>query len=293
MKKQFLFIAFACASSLLKAQSVPNGGFENWTNQVLYEDPQYWTGMNILMAIGAPQSAIKSTDAHSGTYALRLKSILQDIDGDGQADTIPGMLMLGTIDLASGESVSGYPFTQRPDSLIGWYKLTSGTNSSFFINFSSSKWDAGSGMSETVGSAHFEGPVSSQYIRFSVPIDYSGNAAPDSIQLYISNSNDDSGITNELFLDDLSFVYNNTAGITENTTQVQLYPNPVTNQLKIRSDQPIVRISVKDIHGKQVFDQSGNMPVYQVETTGFTSGIYFCELYFSNGASERVKFLKQ
>ena len=72
MKKQVLFIAFAGALSTLNAQSFPNGGFENWTNQGTYEDPQYWTGMNMLTLFGAEETAIKSTQAHSGTYALKL-----------------------------------------------------------------------------------------------------------------------------------------------------------------------------------------------------------------------------
>lgn len=293
MKKQFLFISFICATSALNAQTFPNGGFENWVNHTLYEDPQYWSGTNSLSMFGADPSAIKSTDAHNGTYALKLKTSVSDIGGDGEMDTIPAILMLGTLDMVNDTEIIGYPFSHRPDSLVGWYKLSSPGNVPFQLEFSSSKWNAGSSSPETIGAAVFEGQASSNYIRFSIPINYLSNATPDSIQVFIINATDESVVTNELYLDDLGFVYNNTAGMTENTVQTEIYPNPVTNLLTVRSDQPVQRISVKDIHGKQLFEMTGNTELYQVETNQFTPGVYFCELYFPNGSSQRLKFLKQ
>ncbi|WP_300660036.1 T9SS type A sorting domain-containing protein [Fluviicola sp.] len=292
MKKQFLFISFIGATGALNAQSFPNGGFENWVNHTLYEDPQYWSGTNAISIFGADPSAIKSTDAHGGTYALKLKTSVSDVGGDGEMDTIPAVLMLGTIDMVNDTEIIGHPFSHRPDSLVGWYKLSSPGNVPFQLEFSSSKWNSGSGSPETVGAALFEGGASANYIRFSVPVNYLSNATPDSIQVFIINTTDESVVTNELYLDDLSFVYN-TLGITENTAQIELYPNPVTNQLTVQSDEPVQYISVKDIHGKQLFEMSGNTEIYQVETSHFTSGVYFCDLVFSNGSSKRLKFVKQ
>lgn len=296
MKKQFLFIAFACTTSLINAQSqpVPNGGFENWTNQGTFEDPQYWATMNLYTLAGAPATAIKSTDAHSGTYALKLKTVIAEVDGE--MDTIRGIALLGSIDLSSGESTTGQPFTQRPDSLVGWYKLTSVDNAPFIIYSKFSRRNTSTNTTEEIGETLFQGAANSNYVRFSVPIVYTNNQTPDSLQIIISNSLDSTVISNVLLLDDLKFVYNNasTAGIAENTVQIQLAPNPVVDQLHIQSDQPVERISVKDIHGKRVFDLSGNnSEYYQVETAHFSPGIYFCELYFSNGSSKQVKFMKE
>lgn len=293
MKKQFLFISFICATSALNAQTFPNGGFENWVNHTLYEDPQYWAGMNALSMLGADPSAIKSTDAHSGTYALKLKTSVSDIGGDGEMDTIPAIIMLGAMDMVNDTEIIGHPFNQRPDSLVGWYKLSSPGNVPFQLEFSSSKWNSNSNSQETVGVATFEGQASSNYVRFSIPINYVSSLTPDSIQVFVVNATDESVITNELFLDDLSFVSNAAAGIVENTAQIQIYPNPAANQLTVKSDQTVESISVKDIHGKQLFEMIGNTETYQIETSHFTSGIYFCELYFSNGSSRQLKFVKQ
>jgi hypothetical protein len=292
MKKRVLFIAFVGALSTLNAQTFPNGGFENWTSQVTYEDPQYWTGMNMMTMFGAEETAIKSTQAHSGTYALKLITSISDIGNDGEMDTLPGILMLGTADILNGTGTSGYAFTHRPDSLIGWYKLVSPDNSPFHMEFSSTKWDAGSGSPETIGAASYEGQASSTYKRFSVPITYSSSALPDTILCFIGTSTDGAA-GNEVYLDDLGFIYNSTAGLEEQTAQIRLFPNPVNTQLTVQSDQPIQQIFVKDIQGKQIFERNCNTEFYQLETGDLTPGVYFCELNFSNGSSQRLKFIKQ
>jgi hypothetical protein len=293
MKKQLLIIAFVGALSTLNAQSFPNGGFENWTNQGTYEDPQYWTGMNMMSMFGAEETAIKSTQAHSGTYALKLITSVSDIGNDGEMDTLPGILILGTSDILNGTGTTGYPFIHRPDSLVGWYKLISPDNDPFQLQISATKWDAGNASQETIGATYYQGQPSASYVRFSIPIVYTDNSIPDSIQAVIGNASNGSGVTNELYLDDLSFIYNSTAGLEEQTVQIRLYPNPVNAELFIQSDQPIQQIFVKDLHGKQVFEGKTNTEFYQLETGDLTPGVYFCELNFSNGLSQRLKFIKQ
>jgi len=293
MKKHVLFIAFVCAVSALNAQSFPNGGFENWTNQTTYEDPQYWTSMNMMTLFGAGETAIKSTQAHSGTYALKLVTSVSDIGGDGEMDTLPGILILGTSDIMNGTGTTGYPFTQRPDSLVGWYKLISPDNDPFQLQFSSSKWNAGSGSQETIGTAFYQGQPSSTYIRFSVPITYVDNSLPDSIQAFVGNATNGSGVTNELYLDDLSFVYNSTAGLEEQNTEIRLYPNPVSNQLFIQSDEPVQQVLLKDLNGNSLLEISGNTGNYRLDTDFLSPGVYFCELSFLDGSSKLVKFIKQ
>lgn len=293
MKKQVLFIAFIGALNTLNAQSFPNGGFENWTNQGTYEDPQYWTGMNMMSMFGAEETAIKSNQAHSGTYALKLITSVSDIGNDGEMDTLPGILMLGTTDILNGTGTSGYPFIHRPDSLVGWYKLTSPDNDPFQLQVSTTKWNSGNGSQETIGATYYQGQPSATYVRFSVPIVYADNSLPDSIQAYIGNASNGSGAGNELYLDDLSFIYNSTAGIQEQAAQIRIFPNPVNTQLSIQSDQPIQQLAVTDLQGKQIFAVKTNNEYYQLETGDLIPGVYFCKLNFSNGSSQRLKFIKQ
>lgn len=293
MKKHFLLLASIGATSFVNAQSVPNGGFETWVDQTVYEDPQYWSGMNALTMFGAEATAIKSTDAHSGTYALKLITSISDIGGDGEMDTLPGIIMLGTMDPMNGTSTTGYAFDQRPDSLVGWYKLISPTNVPFQLEFSSSKWNSNISSPETIGAASFAGQASSDYIRFSIPITYLESNNPDSIQIYLSNSNDAPAVDNELFIDDLSFVYNSTAGLKDLTSSFRLAPNPATTGLHIQSDLPMQQILIADLNGRVVFETSPLQLHYQVETATLSNGIYYCTIVFENGSSQQQKFIKQ
>jgi hypothetical protein len=72
-----------------------------------------------------------------------------------------------------------------------------------------------------------------------------------------------------------------------------MYPNPVNSLLTIQSDQPVARISVTDLQGKQLVEKSGNCENYQVETGSFSPGAYFCQLYFSDGTSKQLKFIRE
>lgn len=293
MKKHFLLLALLGATSFVNAQSIPNGGFETWIDYTFYEDPQNWSGMNAMGILGASPTAIKSTDAHSGNYALKLVTSVSDIGGDGEMDTLPGFIMLGNIDMMNGTGTPGAAFTHRPDSLVAWYKLTSTDNIPFQLIFTSTKWDATAQSATIISTATYEGNTSSNYVRFSTPITYSENDNPDTIQVYIANAAMGSGTGNQLFLDDLGFVYNTPAGLEERTSSFTLAPNPVTTTLGIQSDLPMQRIRIADLNGRTVFETSADQFHYQVETAAFSNGIYYCTIFFENGSSQQQKFIKQ
>ena len=293
MKKHFLLLALLGATSFANAQSIPNGGFETWVDYTFYEDPQNWSGMNIMTMAGASETALKSTDAHSGNYALKLVTSVSDMGGDGEMDTLPGIIMLGNVDLMSGTGTMGAAFTKRPDSLIGWYKLISTGNEPFQLQFSSTKWDAGTQSTETIGIADYQGNVSSSYVRFSIPITYMESGNPDTIQVYIGNSANGSGAGNQLFIDDLGFVFNTSAGLEEISSSFKLAPNPATTGLHIQSDLPMQQIRITDPNGRTVFETHADQFNYQVETAAFSNGIYYCTIVFENGSSQQQKFIKQ
>lgn len=292
MKKQFLLIGLLSASSFVNAQSFPNGGFENWTDFTLYEEPQNWSGMNIMSMFGADPTAQKSIDAHNGTYALKLTTSVSDLGGDGEMDTIPGIIMLGNVDMMSGSGTAGYAFTARPDSLIGWYKLTSPNNDPFMLQFTSTKWDNTNQTAETIATGIYTGTAQSNYVRFSMPINYLSTSTTDTIQVYIANAMNESGVDNQLFIDDLSFVYNSTASIVENDIQFNIAPNPVVNELKIASKEPMKEIRIQDINGQTLLVTDVNQMNATIQTNELSSGMYFCTILFENGTIEQQKFMK-
>jgi Secretion system C-terminal sorting domain len=73
MKKFYLAtVAILLAtSSFAQNGTIQNGGFENWTDQTLYDYPTQWKNSNQQDFYGVPTIA-KSTDAQAGTYSCEI-----------------------------------------------------------------------------------------------------------------------------------------------------------------------------------------------------------------------------
>lgn len=114
MKHSILLFLLGVAMSAM-SQNVVNGGFESWTNKVLYEEPDTFVTYNpMLYQYGYDMTATKTTDAHGGSYALHLETTVFD------DDTIPGVAMLSTEPF--GNSITGVPYSFVPDSVSAWVK---------------------------------------------------------------------------------------------------------------------------------------------------------------------------
>jgi len=76
MKKLYAFIAVSVASVSSFAQNgqLPNGGFENWTLQTLYDFPTQWENSNTAEYSGAP-TVVQSNDAQDGLKSCELRSL--------------------------------------------------------------------------------------------------------------------------------------------------------------------------------------------------------------------------
>ena len=90
-------------------------GFENWTTNSVEELDDYETMVNENAIVGA-NTTYKSTDAFTGTYSIRLETILSSF-----GDTIFGYFMSGDFE----NQIPGQAVTLSPsavDSIIGYYK---------------------------------------------------------------------------------------------------------------------------------------------------------------------------
>ena len=123
MKKQtFLAIALMFTAVISKAQSVPNGNFENWSNPNGYNVPDGWETLNDMTAGAgvsrnstyALSSATTTRGGTAGNYYLKLTS--ENVTGMG---VMPGVATSGMLDMGSFMPMSGFPYNMRPDALSG------------------------------------------------------------------------------------------------------------------------------------------------------------------------------
>ena len=70
------------------AQAIPNGGFEAWTNNIIYEDPNEWTTLNFFSAFGLPVTVSSGTPAPEGSKYAHMETTGSEAIGD----TVRGLL---------------------------------------------------------------------------------------------------------------------------------------------------------------------------------------------------------
>lgn len=198
MKKFQLFLVavsfFAWAG--LPAQTVPNGDFENWTQQYYFANPTlFWTTNFQAYLIGAGANVTKTTDAYAGTYALKLETVSAD------TSVLPGVIGLGNP--GPGGFTGGYPYTELPDTLSGYakYNIASGDTAFLVVIF------LVGGVPVTSASQLFTG-VQDTYTQFKLPIPSFLPIEPDTLQFILStSSNFDNAVAgNVLYMDGLSFI---------------------------------------------------------------------------------------
>ena len=84
-----------------------------------------------------------------------------------------------------------------------------------------------------------------------------------------------------------------TAGYDDLTqVNIQIYPNPVKNILHIQADEPINKIQVFSILGKQIIQKQLNTTVNTIDLSTLNSGTYFVKLQTEN-QQKTVKIFKE
>ncbi|MBA3663238.1 MAG: T9SS type A sorting domain-containing protein [Bacteroidetes bacterium] len=131
MIKHFTFILCFLSITFLSAQSVPNGGFESWQVGTYEEPVDYKTSNSENKNNGSgfnPINTVKTTDAYSGQYAIKLTTA-----GSG-TDTSIAFFADGNPN--SGVFDGGIPYTQTPTGIRFHYKSNIiGTDSAIFLVF--------------------------------------------------------------------------------------------------------------------------------------------------------------
>jgi hypothetical protein len=254
MKKNLLIIILASAgiiaSTVSRSQGILNPGFENWTHNGLYEDPDNWTTFNLFVVLGGPTTATKTTDKKSGNFALLLETKSYFNSVSGTTDTIPGVAINGEGD--------GAPFSTRPASIGAWYKYQPMGGDTAFIVVSLTRWNTTSGVREEIASGFFfTSSATLSYQQASVPLIYTPSTlAPDSITIgIVASSGDYPKPGSKLWVDDLTAI--GVAGIESlplSQLQFNIYPNPASNEIQVTSDF--------DHSGEMIlFDRSGRKAV--------------------------------
>jgi hypothetical protein len=85
--------------------------------------------------------------------------------------------------------------------------------------------------------------------------------------------------------------YDSTASITSYTSAINIYPNPIKNELRIKTENIVVeRVEIVDLLGKAIITLKSGFEF--IDVNHLNNGIYFVKIYTNNDISTR-KVIKQ
>ncbi len=314
MKKYILLILLFIGNRTF-AQTVQNGGFETWTNLLVFMEPAGYVTSNYASVLlgtgGLPRANVsRSTTKHSGTYAAKLESYAQNV---GDTSGVPGLMITGALDLTNVTIKPGIPISGgRPTELNGYYKYAEGNRpDSGIITVVLTKFNPlAAGLNVVgVGAGIFSNVDS--FAKFTVPIMYTTEDTPDSVIIIMGTTTliglDSTALTSApvgsfLYVDDLTFSGNapNSVGSVDKLIEAALYPNPSSDIINIdytqitSSDVTIQLLSIdgRVIYTENKFNKSGKQKI-SIDVSNIDAGMYQMVITTVDGrVSKGVAILK-
>ena len=264
-----------------------NTNFENWTTKQAYDDPNVWFTKNAQSYKDNGTIPVeKSTDAHSGAYALKTTAIVKN---GGQGNYDQSTVSNYDFNLTGG----GFNFTAAHDTLVFWYKLSGNGNGSIIV-------DLLNGLNN-VGHEEAVLPTANVYTKFELPF---AGTQPDKLKISFAATSTPLNINqdgNVLLIDDMDLKSNLTVGIqsVENNSTVLVFPNPCQNQITVQftsSSNANASLQLYSVEGKllstNVVASGKGKNTSTISTANLSEGIYHYVLSGSEGVMARGMLTK-
>ncbi|MCB9183274.1 MAG: hypothetical protein H6591_05100 [Flavobacteriales bacterium] len=220
------FLAARLTATAYAQPQFENASFEAWNNVgQATEEPVDWSSLKtsdggIIINSLVPQLCWRSTDAHSGSYSVNLRTV------NSAAGTANGLLTNGRVHAElnisnsymftdQGDGQWNTPMGSRPDSLVGWYKSsptgTDRANIGGLLHVDEGRLPAFGTEANWVAGVSWKGPFAQvgTWTRFSKEFTYINGNAPEWI-LMILTAGDSAGsqVGTQVWYDDLALIYN-------------------------------------------------------------------------------------
>lgn len=324
MKKTLLFVAMVLSVCMLRAQNaIPNGGFETWGGNSFFtqEQPDGWTAaldgtVTIYAGYGIPLHyyfGTKTTDSHTGQYALKLKSQAVGIPGVTESYQFPGLLQLGEADgfsiplttvtnlagllsnIGNGQLDSlnltqddldalmsladvmapGIPFTVTPAYLKMWVKyLPQDGDEMRVVAFTRNG-------STPVGYGYYTSTETmNEYTE--INIEFSNPLEPcDTLSIVVLSGGMNPSTATELYIDDISVDFNlNSMVSLYDKNALSVYPNPAHDQLNIQiNSENVGTYQLMDLTGKVLREGRVEGGRETLDVSRMTPGMYMLKLH--------------
>ena len=188
--------------------TIPNWRFENWDNLQTIE-PESWISPNLFGVFAGDSICVrKTTDAHSGNYAMKIRTVDYSLIGQ----TL-GFATAGNFPNNDGFT-GGFAFNKVPTRLGGWYKYSPVGGDTAMVVAMASRYDPSGDSTIYVGYWSKQLTAAASYTRFEIEIMLDSSEVVDTVNIVVLSSknffSDNPGLVwegSELTLDDLHLDY--------------------------------------------------------------------------------------
>ncbi len=303
-----LFSIVIAFNTINAQQQLLNPGFEEWENVwVGTDEPTHWSSIktsdNTDLNSLAPVVWDLSTDAHSGNYSLSLYNVGSLVVATGMITNgrvhsqIPADLSYVFTDL-NNDNWHGV-LTERPDSVVGWFKCNPEVGDFGTVKFLLHTGDAQLPGNElnSIGLAYYELPSANinQWTRFSIPFVYNSTDNPEYILAVLTSGNGiDAIIGSTALFDDIELIYNESSIAELPDNQFKIFAN--NQQLNI-----VIEYGNRELFDLTLFDMVGRTVIQDkifsgdnnsINVSELQTGIYTAVATNSNGRFTRKIFIE-
>lgn len=298
MRKTIAFFVLICALFAIRAQSVQNGDFEQWTSDTTAVG---WTTLfeyDMTLTSFSYSAGERSLLSHSGWSAMRIHPHevsllltsyrlpglchLGSFNTDFNLSNLSGILQGGFGVIVNNMIEGGIPCYLVPHSVKVWVRYTPGDGDQ--MNITVRCYSNG----EVIAEGSYEnGDAIDDYRQITIPVTASnGTAIPDKMNIIFSCGNKEGS---SLYIDDVEISYEDDGIHEVSNVLFSAGPNPSGDVLTIR---PTVGGSyhavLTDLNGKTVWEGSLLNGETQIDVSAFAEGVYFLKVT-TNGLSRTQK----
>lgn len=289
--------------SLVAQQQFENPGFEDWEDAgTVIEEPTNWssikTGDSPSFNDSAPVVWGQSTDAHSGAYSVKLINtealfgiIANGTLTNGQVhQDIP--IELGYVFTNPADARWHTPFTDRPDSLVFWYKaFPQGIDFGkirCILHIGEGKMPENGTQDNYVAEAiyYFANEQVTEWTRVAVPFVYFKAINPEYILCILNSGNGTQAVEgSEAYFDDIELIYN-PEWIHETILEgvsLYTYNNSIVLKIDRPSDFSQLQMEIFDLTGRSLLNRQFNPSPELVCPVNLRQGMYICRIMSGNG----------
>jgi hypothetical protein len=274
----------------------PNAGFEDW-NEILSEDesPDDWFSSNAFNTESSGIAVTKTEDSYEGDFAVKLENKIT-LWGDTIAVLTNGAFNEDGV-------FGGMSVDKTPDRLTGHYKYSPEGQDSAIVSVTLFHYNDTTNVTDILETSRIKLGPASEYGLFELSIPYNSYPIPNivNISFFAGKTDGGAGLGTTLYVDALQMTYKPEGiGDMVATNGYVAFPNPVSEKLSIRFDQPIYEefnVVIIDILGKTVFRKTikaVQSELFKLDVGNLENGFYFYRLTSQEGgAAITGKFLKK